>query len=607
MGYFVGLILILLLSFSFAQTLKRSLLYCLPFSILSIISLLYIFGLFTILNVGVYVTAGLILAFFIVVLIITIKRRNLNIEFKSLPFILFCVIAIVQFFVLRNKYLSAWDEFSHWGTIVKQMFIFGNFGNIDMQVLFPGYPPATGVFHSFFMFLGNKFVEGYLYMSMNLLCLSLIMPIFDKLSNKVNVLNVIIIGFGFITLLNISGSIYVDIFLGLIMAYIIYTYFLSEKIDALMFINISLAGLVLCTTKEAGLGICLIALIIISIDMIIFNRKHLKEFLQKKKNYIIIILPILSILFAKISWTIYKNVFELNPAWNVSAITLSGVFNYIFNPNDFQIIVTKSFFTALFESHVVYCIILCLLLYMIPSFVSKKYKRDLTNILCVIGGFGIYVISLLILYIFTYSEYEALNLASFNRYLSTYLMAFGVLTFIRLVTYYSMMSENKIKENSKFVTIILTAIACLGIPCVSFFKVSRNLGLSQIRQSLTDFSNFSSTLEIGKDKVYYVYCDSDGYEFHLARYEAVPIEMNGGNWSLGEKRKDGDIWSLNITSEEWEKMLIEGNYTHIYLHNVDQIFIDTYGNLFESTNDITDYLKCKIIKINEKDIKIVKI
>ena len=308
----------------------------------------------------------------------------------------------------------------------KFFIIFGNFGNINIPVLFPGYPPATGVFHSFFMFLENKFVEGYMYMSMNLLCLSLIMPIFNKLSNKISITSLLIMAIGICVPMNMFNDIYVDIFLGLIMAYIVYTYFLSDKIDSLLIVNLSLASLVLCATKEAGLGICLIALIIIAIDLLCFRRNDLKEYLKKKINWLILMLPIIAILFAKISWTIYKNIYNLNPAWSTSAITFYGIVNYLFNANSFQKTVTYRFFEALIGSSIIitFVAILCFTLYLSTGFKTKNYKRDLTNAFSILCGFIIYAISLLILYIFTYSHHEALKLASYNRYFSTYLTSF---------------------------------------------------------------------------------------------------------------------------------------------------------------------------------------
>ncbi len=617
MGYFAGLILIMLLTFSFAQTLKRSLLYCLPFSILSIVSLLYIFGLFTILNIGAYITAGLIVVFFIVVLILTIKKHNLNVNFNNFPFIIFCVISILQFFVLKNRVLDAWDEFSHWGSIVKNMFLFGNFGNIDIPVLFPGYPPATGAFHSFFMFLGNKFVEGYLYMSMNLLSLSLIMPIFEKFSNKITITNVLILAIGICVPMNMFNDIYVDIFLGLLMGYIVYTYFLSEKIDSLLIVNLSLASLVLCATKEAGLGICLIALIIISIDLLCFRKHDLKEFLSKKRNWFIIILPITAILFAKISWTIYKNVFNLIPAWSTSAITLSGVINYLFNPNSFQKTVTYKFFTSLLGQSIIitFVVVLCFTLYLYTSFKTKKYKRDLTNAFSILGGFVVYAVSLLVLYIFTYSEYEALNLASFNRYFSTYLTALIMITFVKIIT--TKRNKNKSKTNTvkygKITTVVLMIISVIVIPSLCLMGDVINYGDINDRQSLKDFTNFTKTLDAKNDKVYYIYCNSKGRECLKARFEVAPIKMNvdteigAYSWSPGSSRYDGDIWSWNVSADEWEKTLIAHNFTHIYLHNVDEIFINTYSELFESVERISNYSRYKIVKISESDIKIIKL
>ena len=73
MGYFLGVILILLLTFSLCHIIKRNFAYCLPFSILTIISILYLFGLFTILKIGAYILSASILVLFAIVLILILK------------------------------------------------------------------------------------------------------------------------------------------------------------------------------------------------------------------------------------------------------------------------------------------------------------------------------------------------------------------------------------------------------------------------------------------------------------------------------------------------------------------------------------------------------
>lgn len=628
MGYFLGLLLIVALAFCFSSLFKIKFAYTLPFSVLSIITVLYIFGLFTILNIGAYIVAGLIAVASILTLCFKIKNKTLKeVKFLDFSFVVFSVLAILQFLLLKDQMLLHWDEFSHWGTIVKNMFYHGNFGNIGTSVLFPGYPPASGVFHSFFMFLGNNFVEGYMYMSMNILNFSLIVPVLSRLSLKFSWKNLIVVLFAlclpFIFVDDYFANIYVDGCLGLMFAYIVFIGVLNDKFDLFTIINLSLALFVLCITKEAGMGIGIIALLIILIDLIFFRRNSVKEFVGGRKAKIFLLsLPLVAIIFAKLSWKIYLNVFNLNDAWNVSTVSLTGIAKLFLTPTDYQIQIITGFTTEFFRNSVFGVLSLsivstCLLLTLVNFFISvsnKEKKRDLTiSILFFIGLFA-YAITLLILYVFTYSEYEATRLASFDRYFSTYLLGIVMLIFYKLVINMSKHNtDENITENKgfRYICIALSFVAFTCIPFASLInntfyrEYTKNWEVGQ-RLALEDFSNFTATLDVEKDKVYYVYNNSDGGIYYKAMFDAIPVRINISTelkhtcWSLGEPRFNGDIWSWNLSADDWAWILERDQFTYVYLHRVDQIFIDSYSELFEDPRMIQNGQAFKVER-NEAD------
>ena len=96
---------------------------------------------------------------------------------------------------------------------------------------------------------------------------------------------------------------------------------------------------------------------------------------------------------------------------------------------------------------------------------SKRMK--LLAVLIFIEGV-IYAITLLILYLFTYSEYEATRLASIDRCLNTYLI-FSVLTAILLF----LECSNKIKK-LKYLPLLLVIIllASLNITTLKNYTIS---------------------------------------------------------------------------------------------------------------------------------------
>lgn len=631
MGYFLGLISLLMLSFSISQIFRKSFSITFPISVLLIIFLMYCFGLFTILDIGAYVIAGSIFALFIFSVIMMIRKKSyVDVKkFFSAGFWILLVFSLVQYVFLYDDMISVWDEFSHWATIVKSMFVHGNFGNINTSVLFPGYPPATGIFHSYFLFLGGKFVESTLYMSMNILNFSLILPIFDKLKSKFCFSNVLIVILALFIptifeVIYFSGLL-VDIYLGVLLAYIIYSYYSNPELNWFNICHLALTLFVMCISKASGLGLALIAAFVILMDIIVFRRDQAKLFLKNKINILYCILPIASIIIAKLSWSIYINFFNLNEAWNTDGVTLSGLFGLLINPTYFQKTVLINFNERIFSnvslgmfnlSTFSIIILLLLILILTAMFNEKIRKKVYLCAGCLFVGFIVYSLTLEILYLFTYSEYEAMKLASYKRYFATYLVALILIVFYYMVNLYHFYTQNREDENLKtkrnIHTVVSLILAFITFTLIPFGTVINNIQFRErvyeseysYRYDLNDFKTFVATLDSEKDKVFYVYANSTGLPYYMAIFEALPVEINipskSGEyiWSLGKPRYEGDIWSYDITSEEWKNILINDQYTYIYLHNVDKIFVDTYKDLFESEESIINYGKYKVINQN---------
>lgn len=616
MGIFLGVVLILMGACVFSYIFKQRLELTFPLFILSLITFLYLFGLFTILDIGVYVAAGLITIFFVGVVIDSIRKKK-GINLKNIPIlVLILSFVVVNVILLYSSQVDNWDEFSHWAIIVKRMFIDGNFGNLNGGVLFPGYPPATGIFHNFFLVLGGSYVEQWLYISMNILNFSLIMPIFTQLKRKCWLRNSLIIFFALVLPCVFDpgyyASLFVDIYLGVLFAYIIYIYFHNKRLSYFKLINISFAVFVLTASKASGLGLALIALIIIGIDVICFQRRRLKRIILNKKKYLLFLIPIISMIFSKISWSIYLNIFNLSAAWGTSNITLKGIVSYILKPTVFESQVTTAFISSLFSleslsvvnlSPVIFCLVMVVVMGFLSCCFDEK-KRSVTTMVGLMMGFIVYAITLLILYLFTYMEYEAVRLASFSRYMSTYITALILLLFYVTVHF---INVNKMPDNKNFnkvKNIIVAIITCVAVSVVPLGTVINNVffrsytkGYYSTNNSLSDFKSFSQTLDEEKDKIYYIYANSTGATYYRAIYYSLPVKINLStelgfySWSLGAPRYDGDVWSINLTVEEWEKILIDGGYTYVYVHHADEIFIETYKFLFKNEEEIVDNSK----------------
>ena len=82
------------------------------------------------------------------------------------------------------------------------------------------------------------------------------------------------------------------------------------------------------------------------------------------------------------------------------------------------------------------------------------------------------------------------------------------------------------------------------------------------------------------EKVYFIATNTNGQDYYIAKYEATPIKFNPYAWSIGDEAySNEDIWTVIIPVSQWKQELID-NYEYVYLHNVDEKFIELYGSLF---------------------------
>ena len=150
------------------------------------IIVLYIFGLFGGLKIGVYAVVGMsVLGFgYAVYSFFRDKKESLSTIFTpgmAVYFILF----LLSWWGSNGRILTRWDEFSHWGLTVKNMYLLNAFSNHPAStVIFQDYPPATALFQYLFTQMLGAFTEPYLYQAMNMLYFSVAIFLFKDLKWK---------------------------------------------------------------------------------------------------------------------------------------------------------------------------------------------------------------------------------------------------------------------------------------------------------------------------------------------------------------------------------------------------------------------------------------
>lgn len=618
MSYIICFVIIISIAIVLAEYLKTRIEITIPISVILIILIIYPFGFFEKLNFGVYTVYAITVVSIVFIIYRFIKSIKNKTQYDLVKriitpglfvYILFWILAI---YLNKNRKFTSWDEFSHWGLIVKNMFNFDSYGtNPETIVIFRGYPPFTAIFEYLFVKVKNIYEEGSIIIAMNVLYISMMLPIFRNIEWKKE-LKKLILFIPFIFMLPLCmykefyTTIYVDAILGIFMAYVLYIYY-SIKEDKIKYISIALGIIALSLIKAAGTGIAIFVLLIILIDNL-YKRKI--NNVKMKKMIIVFIVLILCLIIGKYSWSIHLKLTNTNEAWNTSQVKFSNIVILLKGQAPaYQYTVIKEFIKNFFETPLDIAIgsltnFNMLSLYFLYSIytvhiVKKNNEDNIKHKNCILACFMLvvcyilYLFSLLILYIFTYSEYEALHLASYDRY--SFIFLLGAFIFNSLI----IMDSIKEIKSDKLNALILLIIICIITSIKSVYDITINK--NETVQNAISFRN--SYIEINKykdkiaknEKIYYISCGSSGMDYHISRYEMVPYNVtNTGSWSLGEIRYDGDIWTSNITMQEWSDILIYENYSYVYIFKSDDIFEKIYGALFENKENIKDKTLYKV-------------
>ena len=237
MGYIIFIIAILCIAMSAKEIVKTKLEVAIPISIISMILIVYIFAIFNFLKIG-----GIIIVFILVLsliynLIILIKKikekviiKYVREEILTPGVCIFALLYVVNVLLNKGRLLSSWDEFSHWGLVVKNMYEFNMLGtNPETNVLFRGYPPFVAIFEWLCLFIRNAYNEGTMIVAYNLLYISLIIPVFKNVKWQMRDIKVYTIYLLLILMIptmmyyDFYTIIYIDPILSAMFAYILYT------------------------------------------------------------------------------------------------------------------------------------------------------------------------------------------------------------------------------------------------------------------------------------------------------------------------------------------------------------------------------------------------
>lgn len=570
-------------------------------STLSIFLSLYLFGLFDLLKYGLY------FVYFILLLeVIWLgyqfykKRLSLNLIWNP-TYITFVIGTIFLFVLTYNANLTDWDEFSHWGTNLKAM-VFKDilWGSNKWDGVHIAYPPLSGVIEYFGCKLYGGYSEWIAFFSLDIFMLSLLTPVFktkwkDFLKNILYLLCIYMVVYIFDFKL---ASLYIDLPLGILFFIGFYLSTLEKSKENKLLL--SLIFFALPIFKDSGLIFSAVILIQLFI-------RQLLECINKKEFSIKLLIPyiiyLLIIFSSYFTYKIYCNInntvvdfmhdsnaiMELNLIEYVKAIFLRGVTGkpYDIACSFYNFINTNSIISRYPFQTIIGIIVSFNIIGFILYYIDKKEKNNLISIFASFNiGSILYLLFLLLIFIYAFLEPEGRALASFPRYISTYLIAWAIMILTLLL-----------KHKKSIVPILIGLLVCIYSSNIITLVKPVSKGISVIPENVNNWSKEIIEKVDEDSKVFIIIQQDNGYQFHTLRYLISPIKTNLlYEWNLGPTNETSELATLNMTKEEWLNKLKSEKFDYVYLANVDDQFIELYGSLFGKEKTKED-LENKIYKI----------
>lgn len=546
---------------------------------------LYVFALCGILRIGFYFVVGLgcASALFLVAYCVFRGRRRITTLLFTPGFFAFLFCMALSYLISRGRVLADIDEFSHWGLLLKNMYLWDALGNAPLStVIYKSYPPAASLMEYFFVRFSAAFSEKALFRGIHVLMFSMLCPAFARMEwkdwKRALILLGILLSFPLLFYRNAYSTIYVDVLMGLMFGQLLLSALvLPDENPAIRTASFFLVASALALTKPAGIGFVLIACLIIAFCR--WKREGKALFLRGGEQRIPqaawMAICLLGIVIVRASWSGYLAFQGVDDGMWIKPCSFS--FEKLAKllgggGTDYEKTVLLSFVRRQFsvsqdttQLHVSF--FMCLLgLLGLGALLRDRSKQSVqpggkTLAAGLFGGYILYAASLLFCYLYVFYEGEALSIVDCSRYTFTYFIG-GYLLLLAAVF-------GEPRQGNGVGAALLCALLCFGLPNAA--ESLRPIDQVGFREAFDVSDAWMDALDPDRDRVYFVSQRANGLDYYVARYDLTPVPVSDALYNPRD----------SVTLEDFEQTLYE-QYTYLYVSDAPDTFAQRYGALFAS-------------------------
>lgn len=575
---FLAIIMILIMALGCAVFLDCKIGKTIPLVVSVIICIELGFGFIDHLEFGFYS----IVVFFAVCVYCVLKEyktvcNRINIHVVLLFFVVWAALEIHH----ADSFAYTWDELSQWAVTVKYSYTTDLFAaHIGSNAIYPDYPPASAMFHYFWMNIGNGWQDNRLYVSMGIMMIAFLLPILDEINIKHQywyakyIVDFILVSVILSIYPNAYASLTVDCLMGIWFAWLLYNVIL-EKNSRLKIFNLLIGSLGLVLVKKSAVIFVAFALILWFANIII----------EKNKQWVFLLITSITVFFERYLWVIYvkkqaiPTTFDMNGGTEPYEWRKQALINFYKALINYSVVGDTSQ-TIFWINRIKVPAMVVIALLMLCGYIASRHKRkNSVYIVMMFVELFIYIAATSYLYYHSFSEVEDSVLSSMNRYIGTFLLAL-ILFFL-----YLFLQEYTITKKHILILVLLCFVPCYD-PKYLFTKSIMPQYKVEKDQAFGHFSEYEEYALFIKD---HVDIDSRIHFFNgdicLMNYILTPIRVTSTLW------QESEFGWFESYSSNYEYVFFDNTYGSIETEE----FVEKYGYLFTDTSLLYDHGLYKVV------------
>ena len=584
---------------------KIDLAYLFAPAIFFIVGWEFIFGLLGYLNLGM---ESLVLFLGLALILLLAKSssfRSLFVKSSYAPSaVAFVSLSLISLYKSKDWMLSQWDEFTHWGLVVKVMHEYAVLSPATPVEMVAGkYPPGIPLFQYFVMDFSAGWREGLLFWGTHLIVISIIVSVLAKSSYKYLseiALKLFLALAASSVFFNNFDNIYADPVLALAFGFLLFLAIQASYLDGRWALVLALTAGFVTLIKPVGIYFAAAA-IFVNIVATLFTVKWSS---RKKAGlaFVPALIALATVVGVWVTWRRFAYSFGTLTGGPTDALPTG------FNTLTDQSAVIDSYMKAFFQTYInpsysaslssVYWTFLCGVFFVIWTKLNdhgnavRNIAIGIAFLITTAGYFGLMLFS----YLTVFGPGEAANLASYGRYIGTWYQGllltimFLILAELSFEKYFGLTdvdsAQNELGNVRKQVSLYLVAFLAL----ISFSSIMSSIIL--LRDDQFKGSQYRTPFKpvikaIGKadiptgSRVWIIAQHTVGFEYYVLRYEMPNAKFGPVSWSIGSPNGEGDIWTdSKQTAQSWSEEL--NSYDYVVLYSASEDYYTEFGSLFES-------------------------